>query len=212
VIFCVFCGHTPFMTSDIPHSTSHTPQSPARVLIVDDHAIVRYGMGVMLAGADDLILCGEAENIDDGLKAVRELNPDVAVIDLVLKNENGLDLIRKIRSQESASFAKGYGGPREDRSQESEIRDQRTEVRQSPSTLNLQPPTSNISHSTTPTLHHSRTSPPPANSRHVHARRIHPCGKSAARRGSGLYYERRCRRSAHRGPTQRPCGETPHQR
>ena len=75
--------------------------NPARILIVDDHAIVRYGMGVMLAGADDLILCGEAENIDQGLKAIREQKPDAAVIDLVLKNENGLDLIRKIRSQES---------------------------------------------------------------------------------------------------------------
>jgi len=89
------------MTSDIPHSTSHTPQSPARILIVDDHAIVRYGMGVMLSGADDLSLCGEAENIDEALKAIRELKPDAAVIDIVLKNESGLDLIRKIRSQEA---------------------------------------------------------------------------------------------------------------
>ena len=120
------------MTSDIPHSTSYTPQSPARILIVDDHAIVRYGMGVMLSGADDLILCGEAENIDQALKAVRELKPDAAVIDIVLKNESGLDLIRKIRSQES------------------EDRGRRTKVESQKSDNPRQPPTSNRPHSITP--------------------------------------------------------------
>lgn len=74
-----------------------TAEKPARILIVDDHAIVRYGMGVMLSGADDLTLCGEAETIDEGLNAVRELRPDAAVIDIVLKEESGLDLIRKLR-------------------------------------------------------------------------------------------------------------------
>ena len=78
-----------------------TTDNPARILIVDDHAIVRYGMGVMLSGAKDLTLCGEAENIDEALKAVSELKPDAAVIDIVLKNESGLDLIRKIRAEES---------------------------------------------------------------------------------------------------------------
>ncbi|QHI67949.1 response regulator [Tichowtungia aerotolerans] len=75
-----------------------TAENPAKILIVDDHAIVRYGMGVLLAGANDLTLCGEAENIDEAIKAVQELKPDAAVIDIVLKDENGLDLIRKLRS------------------------------------------------------------------------------------------------------------------
>jgi len=76
--------------------------NPARVLIVDDHAIVRYGMGVLLSGADDLSLCGEAETLDEALKAVRDLKPDVAVIDIVLKEESGLDLIRKLRTEGQA--------------------------------------------------------------------------------------------------------------
>jgi DNA-binding NarL/FixJ family response regulator len=76
-----------------------TPENtPARVLIVDDHAIVRYGMGVMLSSADDIDLCGEAENCAEALKAMQELKPDVAVVDIVLKEENGLDLIRQIRA------------------------------------------------------------------------------------------------------------------
>jgi len=111
-----------------------TSDNPARILIVDDHAIVRYGMGVMLSGANDLTLCGEAENIDEALKAVRELKPDAAVVDIVLKEESGLDLIRKIRAEES-------------RSQKSEIRGQRSEIREQTSGINSSkstPPTSDL--------------------------------------------------------------------
>ena len=74
-------------------------QKPARVLIVDDHAIVRYGMGVLLSGADDLTLCGEAGTYDEALAAIRGLKPDVAVIDLILYDRNGLDLIRQLRAE-----------------------------------------------------------------------------------------------------------------
>lgn len=72
--------------------------NPARILIVDDHAIVRYGMGVLLSNATDLTLCGEADNIASAQEAIETLQPDVAVIDLVLKKENGLDLIRQLRA------------------------------------------------------------------------------------------------------------------
>jgi DNA-binding NarL/FixJ family response regulator len=74
-------------------------QKPARVLIVDDHAIVRYGMGVLLSGANDLTLCGEAGTYDEALTAIRELSPDIAVIDLILYDRSGLDLIRQIRAE-----------------------------------------------------------------------------------------------------------------
>ena len=103
-------------------------QKPARVLIVDDHAIVRYGMGVMLSGANDLTLCGEAGTYDEALAAIRELKPDVAVIDLILHDRSGLDLIREIRSQES-----------ENRDQKSENREQRSD---NLLTSDLRPPTS----------------------------------------------------------------------
>lgn len=81
--------------------------NPARVLIVDDHAIVRYGMGVLLGGADDLALCGEADTCDEALTAIRELNPDVAVIDIILHDQSGLDLIREIRAEENRKAEDG---------------------------------------------------------------------------------------------------------
>jgi DNA-binding NarL/FixJ family response regulator len=93
--FCVFCGHN-FSTVWM-YTMKYSSENPARILIIDDHAIVRYGMGVMLSSSDDLTLCGEAETIDAALAAVRELKPDAAVIDIVLKEESGLDLIRRLR-------------------------------------------------------------------------------------------------------------------
>jgi len=80
---------------------NYSADNPARVLIVDDHAIVRYGMGVLLSGAKDLTLCGEAGTYDEALAAIRELEPDIAVIDLILHDRSGLDLIRQIRAEEA---------------------------------------------------------------------------------------------------------------
>jgi DNA-binding NarL/FixJ family response regulator len=83
------------------NAKSETPDGrpPARVLIVDDHAIVRYGMGVLLSGADDLTLCGEAGTYDEAVKAIHDLQPDVAVIDIILHDRSGLDLIRQLRAE-----------------------------------------------------------------------------------------------------------------
>jgi len=80
---------------------NYSADNPARVLIVDDHAIVRYGMGVLLSSAKDLTLCGEAGTYDEALAAIRELKPDIAVIDLILHDRSGLDLIRQIRAEEA---------------------------------------------------------------------------------------------------------------
>lgn len=78
---------------------TYSAQNPARVLIVDDHAIVRYGMGVLLSGATDLTLCGEAGTYAEALTAIREKQPDIAVIDIILHDQSGLDLIRQLRTE-----------------------------------------------------------------------------------------------------------------
>lgn len=68
-----------------------------RVLLVDDHAVVRHGLAALLAGEPDLAVCGEAGTVAEALAAADSLRPDVAIVDITLKDENGLDFIREAR-------------------------------------------------------------------------------------------------------------------
>lgn len=72
-------------------------KAKSRVFIVDDHPIVRQGLKGLISQAPDLMVCGEAETIFDALKAVEQLNPDIAIVDISLKGESGVDLIKDIR-------------------------------------------------------------------------------------------------------------------
>jgi DNA-binding NarL/FixJ family response regulator len=64
-----------------------------KVLVVDDHPIVREGITLLLTGQPDLEVCGSAVDISSALAAVRTLKPHVALVDLSLGNGSGLDLI-----------------------------------------------------------------------------------------------------------------------
>jgi DNA-binding NarL/FixJ family response regulator len=69
-----------------------------RVLVVDDHPIVREGIAQLLNAHLDLRVCGDAVDIASARRAVRELAPDIALIDLSLGHESGLDLIPILRA------------------------------------------------------------------------------------------------------------------
>jgi DNA-binding NarL/FixJ family response regulator len=71
----------------------------ARVLIVDDHPVVREGLSMRIAAQSDLEVCGEAEDVPGALTLLTSSRPDVAVIDLSLKNGNGLDLVRRVKEK-----------------------------------------------------------------------------------------------------------------
>ncbi len=64
-----------------------------KVFIVDDHSILREGLRELISREDDLMVCGEAEDISTALQLIADTGPDVAIVDLTLKNENGLRLI-----------------------------------------------------------------------------------------------------------------------
>lgn len=65
-----------------------------RVLIVDDHSIVRHGLTALLAREKDLVICGEAGTLEEAQAAIPKLNPDIVLLDITLKDRNGLDLIQ----------------------------------------------------------------------------------------------------------------------
>ena len=70
-----------------------------RILLVDDHPIVRERLADIINGEPDLIVCGEAEDSFHALQTIKSARPDIAIIDLTLKNSDGMDLIKEIRSR-----------------------------------------------------------------------------------------------------------------
>ncbi|MCS6947958.1 MAG: response regulator transcription factor [Steroidobacteraceae bacterium] len=69
-----------------------------RVLIVDDHPIVRQGLKRMIDAESDLKVCGEAESEPQARRAVKELTPDAVIVDLSLRDGDGLELIRAVHA------------------------------------------------------------------------------------------------------------------
>jgi len=69
----------------------------SRVLVVDDHSIVRHGLSLLLQREADLEVCGEAGSYDEALARAAELRPDVMLVDITLKDRDGLDLIRELK-------------------------------------------------------------------------------------------------------------------
>ena len=67
-----------------------------RVFLVDDHALVRAGMRMILSGETDIDVVGEAESGEDALPQVRRLKPDVVLCDLHLPGVSGLEVTERI--------------------------------------------------------------------------------------------------------------------
>ena len=73
--------------------------NPARILIIDDHPVVRRGLVGLINEADDLTVCGEADSLSQGLALLRELKPALALVDLSLGDGHGLELIKQARAE-----------------------------------------------------------------------------------------------------------------
>jgi DNA-binding NarL/FixJ family response regulator len=79
-----------------------TPQIQAhskkcRVLLVDDHPIVRQGLALLIDREPDLSVCGEADGAHSAFHAITTLRPDIVVLDISLSGPDGLDVLKDIR-------------------------------------------------------------------------------------------------------------------
>lgn len=73
------------------------PKGKHRIFIVDDHPIFRQGLAQLINQESDLCVCGEADDYQGALRAVAELNPDMVIVDITLKDMSGIDLIKEVR-------------------------------------------------------------------------------------------------------------------
>ena len=71
-----------------------------KVLIVDDHPAVRDGLAFRIASQPDLEVCGEAADMDQAVKLLEAARPDVAIVDIQLETDNGLDLVERIKAHD----------------------------------------------------------------------------------------------------------------
>ena len=74
-------------------------QDVYKVLIVDDHPIVREGLDRLLSRQEDLVVCGQAEDASQALSLLETARPDLAIVDISLASGNGLDLVRQMRAK-----------------------------------------------------------------------------------------------------------------
>ena len=81
---------------EIADDNADIPPAPIRVLLVDDHLMVRDGLGALLEHATDITLIGCASDGDEAVRLCQELDPDVVVMDVCMPGMNGIDASERI--------------------------------------------------------------------------------------------------------------------
>ena len=74
-------------------------RDPIRILLVDDHELIRSGLGTVLDMEDDMEIVGTAASVAEAISCYHDLSPDVVVADLQLQDGTGLDIVRTIRKE-----------------------------------------------------------------------------------------------------------------
>jgi DNA-binding NarL/FixJ family response regulator len=73
----------------------------SKIFVVDDHPIIRQGLGLLINREADLIVCGAAEEGQSAVRALSTLQPDLLIVDLSLGGPDGLELVKTIRARDS---------------------------------------------------------------------------------------------------------------
>jgi DNA-binding NarL/FixJ family response regulator len=74
-------------------------ENKRKVLIVDDHPLVREGLTDLINKEKDIVVCGWAKDIPQTIKAIKKLRPDVVTVDISLEDASGLDLMKDIKAR-----------------------------------------------------------------------------------------------------------------
>ncbi len=79
-------------------TTTATMPGKKRILLVDDHGIVREGIAELVNGHNEFVICGSVATAGEAMDAVMKLKPDLVVADLSLEGGSGLDLIKNLKA------------------------------------------------------------------------------------------------------------------
>lgn len=77
--------------------SNKTGENKTRILIVDDHPIVRQGLTELINQEKDLMVCEQAEDAAEAMGIIKKLKPDMAIVDISLKETSGMELIKDIK-------------------------------------------------------------------------------------------------------------------
>ena len=91
-------GNTWISSTSTPSTVADGKRGARRVLIIDNHPIVREGLRRVIDGEDDLFVCAEADTARDARVAIKERNPDVMIADIGLNQGDGIELVRDVRA------------------------------------------------------------------------------------------------------------------
>jgi DNA-binding NarL/FixJ family response regulator len=80
-------------------SAKQSLQSKKRVLLVDDHPVLRKGLARLIDSKEEFAVCGEASTADDAMALIRELEPDLVIADIGLPGTSGIELTKTIRAE-----------------------------------------------------------------------------------------------------------------
>jgi DNA-binding NarL/FixJ family response regulator len=80
-------------------SAKHVQQNKKRVLLVDDHPVLRKGLARLIDSKEEFVVCGEASTAVDAMTLIRQLEPDLVIADIGLPGASGIELTKTIRTE-----------------------------------------------------------------------------------------------------------------
>lgn len=78
-------------------------ETKKKILIVEDHPIFRWGLSELINQEPDMLVCGSATDVPGAWKAIERLDPDLIIVDITLKNSDGLDLTKEVNRRSKNS-------------------------------------------------------------------------------------------------------------
>jgi DNA-binding NarL/FixJ family response regulator len=80
-------------------SAKQAPPNKKRILLVDDHPVLRKGLARLIDSKEEFVVCGEASTAVDAMALIREVEPDLVIVDIGLPDTSGIELTKTIRAE-----------------------------------------------------------------------------------------------------------------